>query len=267
MSPAKCVGILLLVAVLAGPQYVASASPPSASGWAVLIENDWYTGRYANLPVGYANSTRMLTLLLRRGWSSDHILLVRDNLDPTLLGRTLGWLADRVRPGDTAVLYIAGEYEFFAHDLNWGTALPLLWSRIPTTHRVLIVQTCFAERLAEAVREIPGIALPAVGRDERDWWGLLKTDPFIHGGTFTYYLIRALEDQPQDDPLAWDAAFATAVAGVQTYFRTVVFRDPNALDVFHRMGDHPEHLDRFPNPHLVVGGGSPLLAVEGAALP
>ncbi len=232
-----------------------------------MIENDWYTGRYANLPVGYANSTRMLTLLLRRGWSSDHILLVRDNLDPTLLGRTLGWLADRVRPGDTAVLYIAGEYEFFAHDLNWGTALPLLWSRIPTTHRVLIVQTCFAERLAEAVREIPGIALPAVGRDERDWWGLLKTDPFIHGGTFTYYLIRALEDQPQDDPLAWDAAFATAVAGVQTYFRTVVFRDPNALDVFHRMGDHPEHLDRFPNPHLVVGGGSPLLAVEGAALP
>jgi hypothetical protein len=267
VSLAKYVGFLLLVAVLAGPQYVASASPPSASGWAVLIENDWYTGRYANLPVGYANSTRMLSLLLRRGWSPDHILLVRDNLDPTLLGRTLSWLADRVRPGDTAVLYIAGEYEFFARDLQWGATFPGLWSRIPTTHRVLVVQTCFAERLAEVVREIPGIALPAVGREERDWWGLRKTDPFIHGGTFTYYLTRALEDQPQDDPLEWDAAFAAAVAGVQTYFRTVVFRDPGALDVFHKMGEHPEHLDRFPNPHLIVGTGSSMLAVEGATLP
>ncbi|GEM_PF-2507540 len=252
------------VALVAGPLSGASASPAGAPGWAVLIENDWYGGRYADLPVGYVNSTRMLTLLTRRGWPADHILLVRDDLAPGLLYRALGWLAARVRPGDTALLYVAGEYEFFARDLLWARAMPALWRQIPTSQRVLIVETCFAERLAMAVLGIPGIALPSVGGDEWDLWGTGGPGRLIAGGAFTYYLTRALAQQPPDSPLVFGAAFAEAVANTREYVRTVLLTTPMALQSFHARGAYPERLPQFPNPHLI--GGRSAASVPGQPL-
>lgn len=262
----RVIAVSFIVALITGRLPGASASPASPSGWAVLIENDWYAGRYADLPAGYVNSTRMLTLLTRRGWPADHILLVRDDLDPGLLPRALGWLAARVRAGDTAVLYVAGEYEFFARDLLWARAVHALWNQIPTSQRVLIVETCFAERLAAAVQGIPGIALPAVGRGEWDLWGTNRHGPLVQGGAFTYYLTQALAQQPPGSPLAFGAAFAEAVAKVQEYSRTVLFTFPAALDAFHAMGDYPERLTRFPNPHL-IGGRSGASVPDQAATP
>lgn len=246
--------LFILIAVLSGGPFTAlasSAPSPPPAGWAVLIENNSYGGRYTNLPVGYINSTRMLTVLMHRGWPSDHVLLVRDNLDPDLLKRTMDWLAARVHADDTALLYIAGEYEFFARDLRWGAVLPVLWRQIPTSRRVLIVESCYAERLAAAAHEISGLALPAVGSDELDLWGLPGARAIIQGGAFTYYLSRALGEQPQDTPLAFEPAFARAVADAQKYFREVVSQTPVVLDPFHAMGAYPERLPYFPNPHLV----------------
>ncbi len=215
-----------------------------------MIENNSFSGRHPDLPVGYVNSTRMLTALIRRGWPSDHILLVRDSLDRNLLAHTLAWLAARVHPGDTALLYVAGEYQFLDGDLKWEAMFPALWNEVPTSHRVLIIETCFAERLTAVVRNIPGLALPSVGRNEWDLWGLPQTDRIIQGGAFTYFLARALEKQPQDLPLAFGAAFAEAVANAQAYFRTVISSSRVVLDSFHAMGEYPERLATFPNPHL-----------------
>lgn len=245
--------VVLLAAMAAGVPPVppaSAASPSSPSGWAVLIENNSFGGQYSDLPVGYINSTRMLTALIRRGWPPDHILLVRDNLDRDLLAHTLAWLAARVHPEDTALLYIAGEYQFLDRDLRWGAKFPALWNGVPTSHRVLIVETCFAERLTEMVKDIPGLALPAVGRNEWDVWGLPQADRIIQGGAFTYFLTRALEKQPQDLPPAFGAAFTDAVADAQAYFRTVIFSTRGVLDAFHAAGEYPERLATFPNPHL-----------------
>ncbi|TMI85082.1 MAG: hypothetical protein E6H03_00990 [Bacillati bacterium ANGP1] len=242
-------GVLLLAAALVGyPCASAAAAPPS--GWAVLIEHNAFNGRYSDLPVAYINSTRMLTLLLHRGWPLDHILLVRDNLDPRLLRHAAGWLAARVHAGDTALLYVAGEYRFFDRDLSWDAAIPDLWKRLPTSRRVLIVETCHAERLTAAVRGIPGVALAAVGGDEVDWWGLRERDHLIRGGSFTYFLTQALGAQPNTGPIDFGAAFPEAVAGTQSYFRTVISTTPGALDAFHARGQYPERLTRFPNPRL-----------------
>ncbi len=245
--------VVVLAAVAAGGLPVTSASaasPSSPSGWAVVIENNSFGGRYPDLPVAYANSTRMLTALIRRGWPADHILLVRDSVDRNLLAHTLAWLAVRVHPGDTALVYIAGEYQFLDRDLKWGATFPALWNAVPTSRRVLIAETCFAERLTVVVKNIPGLALPAVGRNEWDVWGLRQTDRIIQGGAFTYFLTRALEKQPQDLPPAFGAAFTEAVANAQAYFRTVIFSTRGVLDSFHAVGEHPERLATFPNPHL-----------------
>src|SRR5205807_7201932 len=154
-------GVLLLAVVLAGyPCASAAAVPPS--GWAVIVEHNAFNGRYSDLPVAYINSTRLLTLLLRRGWPSDHILLVRDNLDPRLLRHAAGWLAARVHAGDTALLYVAGEYRFFDRDLSWEAVLPELWTRLPTSRRVLIAETCHAGRPTAAGRGIREDPPPAV---------------------------------------------------------------------------------------------------------
>src|SRR4029077_14124257 len=89
--------VLLIAALVAAPR--AGAAPtPLPTTWAVLIESDWYHGRYADLPVGYINSTRMLAALPRRGSPSDHILLIRDSSDRTVLRHATDWLATRVRP-------------------------------------------------------------------------------------------------------------------------------------------------------------------------
>jgi len=209
----------------------------------------------------------MLTTLVRRGTPADHVLLLRDSSDVTLLRQATGWLAARVRPGDVALLYVAGEYQFFDKDLKWETTFPMLWKRLPTSQRVLIVEACYAERLTEAVKGIPGLALPAVGRDELDWWGLRATGPLIRGGTFTYFLAHALLWQPVDDPLDFTAAFATAVASAQEYFRTVIATTPGALDSFHAMGGFPERLATFPNPHPLQELGDTTASVDGTRDP
>jgi len=250
-------GILLLTAALAGEPTAMAAPSPVSSGWAALIENDWYAGHYPDLPVGYINSTRMLNMLIEREWPADHILLIRDSVDGRVLRRAVGWLADRVRPGDTALLYVAGEYSFFTRDLQWAEVLPPLWRRVQSSHRVLIAETCFAERLTSAVEKIPGIALPATGRDEWDWWGLRETGGLMRGAIFTYYLTQALAAQPRNAPLAFGAAFADAVANAQTHFRNVIAQTPGALDSFHAIGQFPERLPAYPNPHLTGSDAAP----------
>jgi len=268
MKGARVLGVaVLLTIMLAGLSRVAAAPISAPATWAVLIESNSYQGRYANLPVGYINSRRMLTTLLRRGWSSDHILLVRDSQDRALLQHATGWLAARVRPDDLVVFYVAGEYQFFDKDLMWDSTFPGLWKRVPSSQRVLIVETCYAERLTSAVKGIPGIALPAVGRNELDWWGLRETDRLIRGGTFTYFFTRALEQQPAETPMDFTAAFAKAVAGTQEYFRTVIASTPGALNSYHAMGDFPERLTAFPNPHLAEEAADPATSAEAPPNP
>ncbi len=268
MKGAGLVGVaILLTAVVAGAPRVTAAPTPGPANWAVLIEHNSYPDRYPNLPVGYINSTRILTALARRGWSSDHILLLRDNRDPALLRYATGWLAARVRPGDGALLYVAGEYQFFDRDLMWDTTFPALWKRVPTPHRVLIVEACFAERMTAVATGIPGIGLPAVGRDELDWWGFRETDRLIRGGTFTYFLARALESQPADMPLDFTGAFVTAVTNAQEYFRSVIVTTPGALESFHARASFPEHLTTFPNPHLVREAGDPAAPAKATSDP
>ena len=251
-------GVLLTV-VLAGPlRVIATPASPAPAGWAALVEYNFYDGRYPDLPVGHVNSARMLAALVRLGWPPDHILLVRDSRDPALLRRAADWLAAHARPDDVALLYLAGEYQFFERELTWGTTMPALWRRIPTPHRVLIVEACYAERLTAPLAGIPGLGLPAVGRDEFDWWGLRDTGRVIRGGSFTYFLARALERQPVDGPPDFAGAFVTAVAGAQEYFRTVIAAIPGALGSFHARNSYPEHLTTFPNPQLVEDAGGPV---------
>jgi hypothetical protein len=252
MRGPSLLAVLLFTAVAASRPCFAALPSPHASAWAVLIEADTYDGQYPDLPVGYVNSTRLLDALIRLGWSPSHILLMRDSDDRDQLARAVDWLATRVQPGDTALLYVAGEYQFFAHDLRWGSMLPGLWRRVPTSQRVLIVETCYAGRLAEAVAGVTGEALPAVGRDEWDWWGLENRGRLIRGAPFTYFLARALEREPEDRPISFAAAFAAAVAETQAYFRTVIAHTPAALVPFHTIGQYPERLPVFPNPHLVT---------------
>ena len=247
---------VLPAAVLAWASWIIAAPAAPPAGWAVLVEYNSYDGRYPDLPVGYINSGRILIALARRGWPPDHILLVRDNLDRGVLRRATAWLAARVRPGDTAILYVAGEYQFFDHELLWETTFPKLWTQVPTPRRVLIVETCFAQRLTAAAAGIPGLGLPAVGRDELDWWGVRQTGRVIEGGSFTYFFARAIESQPMDAPSDFAAAFATAVAGAREYFRTVIALTPHAIDAFHARGSYPERLDAFPNPRLVEDTGN-----------
>jgi len=241
---------VVLAAVLAGPPRI-TASAAASEDWATLIEFDTYGGAYPDLPVGDVNSTRMLSALMRRGWPVDHVLVLRDSADRTALSRAAAWLAARVRPGDTALLYVAGEYQFFEHELHWDAAFPALWGGVPTPRRVLIVETCFAERLGAAADSLPGLALPAVGRDELDWWGLRDSGRVMRGASFSYFLARALEQQPADSPADFAAAFAAAAAGTREYFRGVIAATPSALASFHARGSYPERMPAFPNPHLL----------------
>lgn len=247
---------LLLILVIAAPCAVAAPAPTPA-GWAVLMEHNTFHGQYADLPVGYINSTRMLTALMSHGWPADHILLMRDVHSPKALSDAVGWLASHARPGEPAVFYVAGEYRFLERELRWDTAFPKLWQSIPTSQRVLIAETCYAERLTDTASSVSGLGLPAVGRQELDWWGLRGRAGLIRGGTFTFFLSGALAAQPDGAPLDFTAAFEQAVARAQEYFRTMIAPTPGALDAFHAQGSFPERQSTFPNPRLAHGFGNP----------
>jgi len=121
--------------------------------------------------------------------------------------------------------------------------------------------------MTTAVMGMPGLGLPAVGRDELDWWGFRETDRLIRGGTFTYFLAHALESQPADTPLDFTGAFVTAVTDAQQYFRTVIVPTPSALKPFHARGSFPEHLTAFPNPHLVREADDPAASPKATSDP
>jgi len=89
----------------------------------------------------------------------------------------------------------------------------------------------------------------------------------IRGGSFTYLLARALESQRADVPPDFAAAFLTAVAGAQAYFRTVISTTPAALGSFHARGSYPERMAAFPNPHLVQKFGAPAAPEQATSDP
>ena len=243
---------LVLSLVITAPRAVAAPAPAPA-GWAVLMEHNSFHGRYPDLPVGYINSTRMLTALVRHGWPADHILLMRDARSPKALSDAVSWLASHARPGEIAVFYVASEYQYLERDLGWNRVFPRLWQTIPTSHRVLIAETCYAERFTDAASSVSGLGLPAVGRQELDWWGVRDQGGLIRGGTFTFFLAGALAAQPDGAPLDFSEAFTHAVAGAQEYLRTMIARTSGALDAFHAQGSFPERQATFPNPRLVQG--------------
>jgi hypothetical protein len=80
-------------------------------------------------------------------------------------------------------------------------------------------------------------------------------DRWSAGGSFTYFLARALERQSADGPPDFAGAFVTAVTDARAYFHDVITATPGALGSFHTRNSYPERLATFPNPHLGEDAG------------
>ena len=99
----------LLVGVSPQAQGVASAAPPSAERWALLVGVDHFEGR-TRPNYGAVNDVGLFReILLKAGWSDDHIRVLTDgNARAADIRDGLRWLAERSTDRSLSVMHYSG---------------------------------------------------------------------------------------------------------------------------------------------------------------
>jgi hypothetical protein len=233
---------------------VEAAFSTSVDGWAVLLEMNEFPEGWSDLPVEFINSERIQTALLSLGWQNDHLYKVYDNLAMSVVQEAVEWLVNNTDSDDIALLYIFTHGTWMSNILLWNDWFPIEWEKLNTSRKILMVDTCFAERFIEPVRNgtSPHISLACCSEDEVSCAGLEEEGLPIIGSVWNYYFTNALcnssADFDNDGFVSIEEAFNFSTPLVQEYMNKTVFTVPEFLQSYHDIGIYPEDYDTYPHP-------------------
>lgn len=233
-------------------------------GWAVLAEKDDYSGlNMDDLLVDYIDITRMRQALENSGWNLDHIHELRE-FNRETLQTELDWLEENADENDIVILYVSGHGGYLIDVLKWRAFFSDEWKQISSQRRLLVVDTCQATNITNAVASDPSphLSIAAVDGNEYGWKGLEEEGLPIIGGVFTYYFTAALDDPNtdanNDGMVSVQEAALKAEEQQRTYFHEVVLVVPEFVTMFHVLTVAPERDPTYP--HVIVDDaiGEPL---------
>lgn len=235
-------------------------------GWAVVVEMDDYPDAYQDLPVGYINSQRMMSLLLGLGWDGTHIQTLQGNVTSENLSLSLDWLDDNSDGNDLVLLYISMHGSWLSRVILWDKWVPQRWRSIGSQRKLLIIDTCNSGHfIAPFANESGGqVSIAGCSEGELEWAGLEEEKLPIIGSVWAYYLTNAFSspsaDLDRDGWVSVEEAFNRSVVLTQTYMRETVFAVPEFAEMYRQAGVDPDRiglypkpviLDRFPGPFIL----------------
>ena len=240
-------------------------------GWAVLLEMNEFPGGWSDLPVDFVNSERMQTTLLSLDWQSDHVHVIHDNLTISVVQEAVEWLVNNTDCDDIALLYIFTHGGWMSNILLWNDWFPIEWKKLNTPKKVLMVDTCSAERFIEPIRNdtSPHISLACCSADEVAWAGLEEEGLPIIGSVWNYYFTNALcnssADFDSNGYVSIEEAHDFSTPLVQKYMNKTVFAVPEFLQSYHDLGIYPENYDDYPHPVMEDGYSDQLIIPEASS--
>lgn len=226
-------------------------------GWAVLAEKDDYKDvKMTDLPMDYVNIALVRQQLLAAGWPEDRIRESRE-FDQGDLRDGLRWLSANADEDDVVLFYVFAHSKFLREVVRWGEFFAADWATVRSERRVLVVDSCQAELLTNAVKGDPRpyLSIAAVNQGEYGWAGLEEEGLPIVGAVFTHYFVAALGNPEADADgngrVSLQEAARHAEGAQRTYMHEVVLVVPEFLEMYHKLGATPEDDPGFP--HVVVG--------------
>jgi hypothetical protein len=252
--------------------FVETIHSTGVDGWAVLLEMNEFPEGWSDLPVDFINSERLQTSLFSLGWQSDHMYIIRDNLNISVVQEAVEWLVNNTDHNDIALLYIFTHGGWMRNMLLWNDWFPTEWEKLDTSKKILMVDTCYAEEFIEPIRSGPSphISLACCSVDEVSWAGLEEEGLPIIGSVWNYYFTNALcnssADYDSNGSVSIEEAFNFSKPLVQKYMNKTVFAVPEFLQSYHDIGIYPENYDAYPHPVMDDGYSDQLIIPEFSSL-
>jgi len=262
------IAVMFLTSIVHTVNLVEADYSTSVDRWAVLLEMNEFPEGWSDLPVDYINSERIQTALVSLGWQSDHMYVVHDNLTISVVKNAVEWLVNKSDSDDMALLYIFTHGMWMSNVLLWNDWFPIKWEKLDTPKKILMVDTCFAERFIEPIKNDPSphISLTCCSADEVSWAGLEEEGLPIKGSVWNYYFTNALcnssADFDSDGFISIEEAYNFSTPLVQEYMNENVFAVPEFLESYYDIGIYPENYDAYPHPVMDDGYSDQLIIPE-----
>ncbi len=254
--------LLLLTALLLSACSSGAKPDPAAASlpddnpveyYAVLAEKDNYADvDMTNLPVDYIDIQRLRKVLEELGWDPAQIHDLKEFTREDLQ-LELDWLEERVDANDLVFFYVTAHGNYLRYDVDWEEFFATEWAEIPSSRRVLVIDSCTAAEFTKPIAKDPRphLSIAAVDEDEYGWKGLAEEGLPIVGGVFTFYFTEGLQDpqadQNGDGRISIREAALFAEAKQRTYMNEVVFGVDEFLEMYHDLGVRPDQDKKFPD--------------------
>ena len=241
--------LLTLLLSACGNPTTATPDPGPVEVYAVLAEKDDYKDvGMSDLLVDYIDIIRIREKLESLGWPAENITELREFTRESLMVE-LDRLENQVDSNDLVLVYITAHGRYLSDEIVWRGFFPEEWEEIPSTNKVLIVDSCQAAKFTRQLNGELGLAIAAVDEDEYGWKGIEKEGLPIVGGIFTYYFVEALTNPAADGDgqVSVQEAALVAEKAQREYMHEVVFAVPEFVDMYHNIGVEPEKDPTFPD--------------------
>ncbi len=217
----------VLVSNFCIPTAIARSDPQE--GWALILEMNEFPNGWTDLPTGYAETQKWITVLSASGWALDHILVIHQELYRSVVEEALDFLISNADETDIALFYISTHGYWMSDVIEWDEWFLDSWIRVSSEHKLLIVSSCFAGNFTDAVSTDPEphISIGAVQGDELSWAGLPDEGLPVIGCVMNHFLTTSLLDPAADSnsngEISVEEAFSKAYPLIRNYYEEVVY--------------------------------------------
>jgi hypothetical protein len=242
---------IFILSACSNPPALSEEDSGTVEMFAVLAEKDDYQDvGMTDLMVNYIDNARMKKALMDLGWPEENIFELRE-FDRMDLESELDRLALEADANDLVFFYITGHGRYLSDVISWSSFFPKEWSEIPSTQKVLVVESCQAAKFTKQLKGDFGLTIAAVDKNEFGWKGIEEENLPIVGGIFTYYFAEALTDPSVDSNGDGQVSVQEAASAAENkqrhYMHQEVFAVPEFVEMYHSIGVEPEKDKTFPD--------------------
>lgn len=224
--------------------------------WAVIMEMSDYPDGYGDTITDFASARRMKDAFMRMGIADDHIRMVLNQMQLSDVQDSLEWLSENVKEDDVVFFYVTAHGGWLEREVKWETFVSPKWLELNVQNKVLMVDSCKAEKFIDEFAEVPeaGMVFSVTQVDELSWKGLEEEGLPVIGSVWSNFFVESVFDEMADvngDKLiTMEEALNHANPQINEYMRDEVFAVEEYLEMYHDLGAYPLESETYPNPVL-----------------